>query len=198
MVFRLIWFLYIGGSVGFLRIPRCVLPNHAPEISHPPWILSMHMPPQNNENSITPGTARAINSKIIGFFNDYRYLNYKQRGSSLASLQIFIHENIHVMDMVNIVTLLHRCTKNGISLQSNTRGVDVLGKITSRMKLLSNEKLGAISLGNLMFSLKNIKYDKDCGFEFLRAILPFTQQCKENLSAQAAANSLYGLQNLNR
>ena len=112
---------------------------------------------------------------------------------ALQELRAYLHANVHRMNHVNAVTLMHRCTK------SKKLVIDYLppGDLT---RLLSSGTLSSQGIANTLYSLHSITSMENSNTTLIEELLIIISSAldsnREKFDSQSLSNSFYGLRGL--
>lgn len=153
------------------------------------------------DNTDSNQTAKDINSQLLGFFSVR--MDKQQQGR----LKYFIKSNVECMNQVNMVTLLHRCSKNKVSI------FDLMDVDTIVALLRGDGVISSHGIATAIYGLHN--YDDQDGFSdssnyrtsggkgrkasqnlvkpVITALTDLLISCNETLDGRALSHILYGM-----
>lgn len=129
---------------------------------------------------------KCINRRIVETFSN------PTSAIQVDNFRCYLRENECYINQVNLITLMHRCSKNNL----NILGFISVAKIGDILDV-QNSIASAQGIANALYSLHKMEFDSDTIALLLSRLTAQLAHSTEYFESQAVANMCYGLKNLN-
>ena len=152
----------------------------------------------DNSRKLINANPKSVNAEII------RALSSKHPSETdLKRLKLLLKSNVQIINQVNVITLMHRCSKIGQNVLDYIPEELVLDRLNNELSTSFGIANALYSMPSFLISSKTAQKARNSGANiatpdsFVRKLLKALQSqlegCRELFDSQAISNALYGL-----